>query len=259
MRAYIRNALILSFVAGIAGVGCSSSDDSGAGGAGGAAAGSAGASASGGTSQAGSSGKGNTGGGGASAGGTGGSAAGGSGGTPTGGSGGSFTGSPEAGAGDAIAGAGNSEAGAPSTGPAPCNDLVFTGTNISGSHAAVANAPALAYGTLNSGDYLLTSQVVYDGMNEVDQVGGIAHVSIADKTATIDVAINGANSRVVLVMAQPTTAAPTSVIITCSNDPILGQVVGQEAKTLLTYGVTPNTFSLYEVPLKKLLVFTLQP
>jgi hypothetical protein len=249
MRAFIRNSVILSVVVGLAAaVGCSSSDSSsgGGGGAGGSAgsAGSAGSHAGGGhvgsAGEAGAATGGSAGeGGNASAGGP-------EGGAVNGGAGGDSSG-PET-----AAGAGGA------SGPEACNALTFTGAPIEIT-SSTATPPTLEDGPLQAGDYRLTSGAIYSSTNQAMQIGEIAHISIADQTATIDLAnYSGATTRFVIVMGQPSSMAPTSVKVTCSSDPVLSQVVGQEAKASLQYGVTTTTFSLYEVPLHTLLTFTLQ-
>jgi hypothetical protein len=253
MRAFIRNSVILSvLVAVVAAVGCSSSDNSTGGGAG--AGGSAGAHAGSGQG-GGSAGKGTTNGG--SAGKSGEATAGATdagasnGGSSEGGSAGADTGGADTAGPDNSAGAG----GAPE--PQACNSLTFSGAAITISNSN-ATPPALTYGALQAGDYHLTSGVIYSTTNQTEQFGEVAHVSIADQTATIDLVTNaGVKTEIVVVMAQPNSMPPTSVKVTCSDDPVLSQVQGQEAKASLEYGVTSTTFTVYEIPLHTSLTFTL--
>ncbi len=245
MRNLMRGAVVLTVLAGIA-VACSSSsgDDSAA--AGTNSGGSSGTTANGGKggSSTGTSGNGGASGAGAN---SGGASNAGAGGTSAIGSGGA----------DNAAGADNGAAGSPDQGVTACNALSFSGVSLILMHLSTA-APTLSNGTLQPGDYRLTSGAVYDGATGGTAFGSIAHVSIADSTATIQTADEyGETSTIVIEMAQPSSLAPTSVKLTCDTDPQYAGVLGTELNSVIEYGATATTFSLYEGPNKFFLVYTL--
>jgi hypothetical protein len=251
MLRLIRNAAVVSVLVGAVGVGCSSSsgDDS-------AAAGMSNGGSAGSTSH----------------GGTGGSSVGGSGGSSTGGTStanGGKSGSGAAGADNTAAGADNSGAGAdnssagaggaPDQGPQACNELAFTGQQVVATLSAAA-VPTFSNGTPTAGDYGLTSATIYNGgSGPSGMVGSMIHVSIVGSTVTIQGADSkGVTSTTVIVMGEPSSMPPSSVKFTCDTDPTLKASVGVEAKTAFKYEATATTLSIYEVPSKLLLVFTLQ-
>jgi hypothetical protein len=246
MRNLMRGAVVFTVLAGIAAAACSSSSN--------------GDSATGGTSSAGSSGT-------TSNGGKGGASTGtsGSGGATNGGA--SGAGASNAGTGgtsvvgsagaDDTAGAENGAGGSPDQGVTACNALAISGAAVNLMHVSTA-APTLSNGTLQPGDYRLTSGAIYDGGTGTYPLASIAHVSIADSTATIQTVDEyGDSSTLVIEMAAPSSLAPTSVKLTCDSDPLYAGVVGSELKSDIEYGATETTFSLYEGPSKYFLVYTL--
>jgi hypothetical protein len=120
--------------------------------------------------------------------------------------------------------------------------------------------PTLQNGALQPGTYRLTGGGVYNGGTGVVETGAIAQVSLVGSTATIQLVDNwGMTSTIVIIMGQPPSMPPSSVKLTCATEPTLKASVGAEASGAIKYGVTGDTFSLYELPTKTLLVFTREP
>jgi len=252
MRALMIRTAVLSALVGAALVGgCGSSDDASGGGG---SAGMAGGAGDHGGAAGGGAGSSN-GGSGAVNGGTSGSSAAGADNTTAGAD------NSSAGTSDSSAGASNSAAGegGADQGPQACNALLFSGAAVTLMHSSAA-PPTLQNGTLVAGDYRLTDGGVYDSGAGVVEVGALAQVSVVGSTATIQLVDNwGMTSTLVIVMGQPSSVPPSSVKLTCDTDPKYKSSVGVEASAGIKYGVAGNTFSLYEAPLKLVLVFTLQP
>jgi hypothetical protein len=246
MRAFIRNSMILSVLVGVAAaVGCSSSDNSsGAGGSAGTLAGEGGESgaASGGTTNGGSAGEGSV----ATAGALNGGAA--DGGAANGGAadGGAANVGADAGA------AGLAEtAGAGGAVSAACNSVVQAAPSLT--ETSTTTLPVLAQGTIQAGTYYLTSLGIHANVSGVTLSTApyeeTVVVTVSGNTATLnEISSSGGEdpgtSTMEIVMGAPTTAAPTSIIAKCSQNDIYDGVVGQELKTILSYGVTGDTLTL---------------
>lgn len=260
MWSFIRKFLGLGVVAGLAvAAGCSSSDDSGSGGAGGASAGSGGK----GGASSGTAGKG-----GSSAGTANGTAGSSHAGTGNNGNAGDNGGITEGGAGGAggdtsapneAAGAGGAD-----TGPKACNDLVFSGAKGTLTDAPLADAPTtFTYGALQAGNYRLTQATIYNQMTGSEPLGGLARVSVVGQAVTMDIYSTGdaftapSTETFQFTLGQPATMPPTNVKLTCATLGALAPFVGQDVTGQLKYSLTADGFSLYEVPFSQSYTFAL--
>ena len=125
-------------------------------------------------------------------------------------------------------------------------------------------APVLTQGTIQPGTYYLTSYTLYDGATGANiSIAETVKVTVNNKIATLnEVDTRGITNTIDITMGTPATAAPSSIIATCSTDPSYQTVIGQELKAVASYGVTGtggDTLTVYISTLKLKQVYKLQP